>query len=102
MRRGHLPECIQAIAKSAPGDSWGLVSVPVIEKRPEYTIIFICIVVSVSLGVMNLILAVIVESAAEARESDLAQKHKTQKKEVTVKNMRGREANKVVYWGEGR
>jgi hypothetical protein len=69
------------------GDSWGLVSVPVIEKRPEYTIIFICIVVSVSLGVMNLILAVIVESAAEARESDLAQKHKTQKKEAMLKKI---------------
>eukprot|EP00928_Gymnodinium_smaydae_P078401 TRINITY_DN6230_c0_g2_i1.p1 TRINITY_DN6230_c0_g2~~TRINITY_DN6230_c0_g2_i1.p1 ORF type:complete len:717 (+),score=83.72 TRINITY_DN6230_c0_g2_i1:49-2199(+) len=59
------------------GDSWGLTSVPLIERNSLFFILLVLIVVSVSLGVMNLILAVIVESAAEAREADIAQKIKT-------------------------
>ncbi len=41
----------------------------------------------VSLGVMNLILAVIVESAAEAREADLAQKQKMKMQEQALKKI---------------
>jgi len=69
------------------GDDWGSVSIPVIEKAPHFAPIFGLVVISVSLGVMNLILAVIVESAAEARESDLAQKQKVKIKEQTTKKI---------------
>jgi len=72
------------------GDSWGTISVQVIEKRPWTAVLFASVVVTISLGVMNLILAVIVESAAEAREADVAhrieqKKHSQdeQKKELT-------------------
>jgi len=50
------------------GDSWGAISVPVIENHPWMGVILISIVFTVSLGLMNLMLAVIVERAAEARE----------------------------------
>lgn len=69
------------------GDSWGLISIPVMEKEPLTAIVMIAILISVSLGVMNLILAVIVESAAEAREQDLEQKTKQKLKEREYKKI---------------
>ncbi|CAE7741573.1 prodh, partial [Symbiodinium sp. CCMP2456] len=68
------------------GDSWGLVSIPLIKEFPEMAIILFMIMMTVSLGVMNLILAVIVERASEARAND--QERKLKKKEQDrAKNM---------------
>lgn len=50
------------------GDSWGQVSVPIIEEYPWTYVFFGGVLVSVSLTIMNLILAVIVDSAQEARK----------------------------------
>eukprot|EP00445_Apocalathium_hangoei_P077576 CAMPEP_0204187446 /NCGR_PEP_ID=MMETSP0361-20130328/56807_1 /ASSEMBLY_ACC=CAM_ASM_000343 /TAXON_ID=268821 /ORGANISM="Scrippsiella Hangoei, Strain SHTV-5" /LENGTH=767 /DNA_ID=CAMNT_0051147847 /DNA_START=49 /DNA_END=2350 /DNA_ORIENTATION=+ len=61
------------------GDSWGTINVPVIEAQPLLAIITVAIVLSVSLGIMNLILAVIVESAAEARSKDRDELAKSKK-----------------------
>lgn len=58
------------------GDSWGTPSIQIIEEAPGLAVILVAVVVSVSLGVMNLILAVIVESAAEAREKDTEEKNR--------------------------
>merc|ERR1719491_162330 len=69
------------------GDSWGLISIPVMEKEPLTAVVMIAILISVSLGVMNLILAVIVESAAEAREADLEQKTKQKTREREYKKI---------------
>eukprot|EP00429_Kryptoperidinium_foliaceum_P091706 CAMPEP_0176202876 /NCGR_PEP_ID=MMETSP0121_2-20121125/10295_1 /TAXON_ID=160619 /ORGANISM="Kryptoperidinium foliaceum, Strain CCMP 1326" /LENGTH=754 /DNA_ID=CAMNT_0017541773 /DNA_START=1 /DNA_END=2267 /DNA_ORIENTATION=+ len=63
------------------GDSWGMVSVPVIVEQPLTAFILIAIFLSISLATMNLILAVIVEAAAEARERDTEQKLKTRQQE---------------------
>jgi hypothetical protein len=52
------------------GDSWGLLAIPIIERSPWTTIIFFGVVGSVQLGLMNLILAVIVDRATEARLED--------------------------------
>jgi len=49
------------------GDSWGEVAVPIIEHYPPAGIFFLCVIVSISLAIMNLILAVIVDSANESR-----------------------------------
>lgn len=69
------------------GDAWGTISVPVIEKAPITVIIMAAIHISISLGVMNLILAVIVESATEARESDIEHRAKVKfKEQVAMKN----------------
>merc|ERR1719375_1467069 len=50
------------------GDSWGLVACPIIEEEPIACLFFLMVLASVSLFIMNLILAVIVESATEAKQ----------------------------------
>jgi len=60
-------------------DSWSQLSLPLAEKAPWTTPLLFIILMTVSLGVMNLILAVVVEKAAEAREND--QERKMQQKE---------------------
>jgi len=45
------------------GDSWGMVAVPIIEMYPYAGLFFASVFVSVSLGMVNLILAVIYEGA---------------------------------------
>mmetsp|Transcript_129137 Transcript_129137/g.325845 ORF Transcript_129137/g.325845 Transcript_129137/m.325845 type:complete len:637 (-) Transcript_129137:57-1967(-) len=50
------------------GDSWSLPTMPIIEHYPASALFFFLVLVSISMAVMNLILAVIVEKAAEARE----------------------------------
>mmetsp|Transcript_47859 Transcript_47859/g.111824 ORF Transcript_47859/g.111824 Transcript_47859/m.111824 type:complete len:629 (-) Transcript_47859:51-1937(-) len=52
------------------GDSWGQISVPLVTAEPWTAAILFAMLVSISLGLMNLILAVIVERATEAREHD--------------------------------
>jgi len=63
------------------GDSWGASAIPAIEHQPLLFFLFAFMMITVALGAMNLILAVIVDSAADARDSDLAQKMKTKLKE---------------------
>jgi len=61
------------------GDSWGMVTVPIVEHYPLAGVFFFCVLISISMAVMNLILAVIVEKASEAREISL--KEEAAKKE---------------------
>ncbi|CAE7945113.1 glpV, partial [Symbiodinium necroappetens] len=56
------------------GDSWGAISIPLVERAPATAILLFAIMLTISVGLMNLILAVIVERAAEARENDHAKK----------------------------
>jgi len=53
------------------GDAW-IISFPLIDKQPISAFIMIIIVVTVVLGMVNLILTVIVQRATEARDKDLA------------------------------
>eukprot|EP00443_Scrippsiella_acuminata_P002557 CAMPEP_0115182242 /NCGR_PEP_ID=MMETSP0270-20121206/7843_1 /TAXON_ID=71861 /ORGANISM="Scrippsiella trochoidea, Strain CCMP3099" /LENGTH=520 /DNA_ID=CAMNT_0002595285 /DNA_START=116 /DNA_END=1678 /DNA_ORIENTATION=- len=52
------------------GDSWGLTSLPIIEEEPATFIIFFAVLITVNLGLLNLILTVIVDVAHTAREED--------------------------------
>jgi len=52
------------------GDSWGKLSVPIIEESPQTAIILVTALVMINLGVLNLILTVIVNAAHEARAND--------------------------------
>mmetsp|Transcript_14301 Transcript_14301/g.27715 ORF Transcript_14301/g.27715 Transcript_14301/m.27715 type:complete len:532 (-) Transcript_14301:60-1655(-) len=52
------------------GDSWGACAVPIVKKAPWTLALFAVVLVIVQLGFTNLILAVIVEKAGEAREQD--------------------------------
>jgi len=63
------------------GDSWGAISVPVILEHPWTALILVSIMLTISLGLMNLILAVIVERAAEARERDVENRLKEKRRE---------------------
>merc|ERR1739838_1084085 len=65
------------------GDSWGLCAVPIGKKEPWTLILFALVLVIVQLGFTNLILAVIVEKAAEARDDGAA--HKEDRKEAIAK-----------------
>mmetsp|Transcript_36812 Transcript_36812/g.85042 ORF Transcript_36812/g.85042 Transcript_36812/m.85042 type:complete len:709 (-) Transcript_36812:130-2256(-) len=53
------------------GDSWGQIAVPVIEENPETAIIFVGSQLTLVFGVLNLIVAVVVDTFAEAREQNV-------------------------------
>mmetsp|Transcript_90597 Transcript_90597/g.233819 ORF Transcript_90597/g.233819 Transcript_90597/m.233819 type:complete len:472 (-) Transcript_90597:484-1899(-) len=61
------------------GDSWGACAVPVIKEAPMTFVIFAGALFSVTLGLTNLILAVIVDSAAAARDADMKVQIETKK-----------------------
>lgn len=52
------------------GDSWGLVSIPIIEKYPWSGVLIFCVMVTIDLGLLNLILTVIVDRAQAAHQED--------------------------------
>jgi len=56
------------------GDSWGTLTVPIIERHPWTGIIFFSLLVTINFGLLNLILTVIVDRAAAARENDVEMK----------------------------
>lgn len=70
------------------GDSWGTVSVPIIELYPVTGIFFVAVLASVQLVVMNMILAGIVDCAMEARKGSLHELAKERHKEA--KEAKGR------------
>jgi len=53
------------------GDSWGQISVPMMEEYPLTAIIFMGSLLTLVFGVMNLIVAVVVDTFAEARQRDV-------------------------------
>ncbi|CAE7242926.1 unnamed protein product [Symbiodinium pilosum] len=53
------------------GDSWGSIAMPVIRRQPYTAIIFVGALVSVVYGILNLVVAVIVDAAMEQREKDI-------------------------------
>jgi len=53
------------------GDSWGQIAVPVIQEYPATGIIFMGSLLTIVFGVLNLIVAVVVDTFAEARERDV-------------------------------
>jgi voltage-gated sodium channel len=64
-----LTFCQQIVA----GDSWGRVTVPVIEESPATGLFFAGVYLSVGLALLNLILGVVVNVATEERERLLAE-----------------------------
>lgn len=59
------------IQQIVAGDSWGVLTVPIMEHFPGTIPIFMLTFITVELGLMNLILSVIVEKAREAQSEDL-------------------------------
>jgi len=52
------------------GDSWGMVSLPIIEDAPWTVVFFFAVLITVNVGLLNLILTVIVDVANRSREAD--------------------------------
>lgn len=63
------------------GDSWGTLALPIIEEYPYAGFFFLCVLVTVSLAIMNLILAVIVERAQDSKQESLAEVAEEKKQE---------------------
>lgn len=53
------------------GDSWGLVTIPIIEEEPWMAFFFGSVFILVQLMVMNVILSMVVESSLKARPCGL-------------------------------
>eukprot|EP00930_Biecheleria_cincta_P065970 TRINITY_DN5190_c0_g1_i1.p1 TRINITY_DN5190_c0_g1~~TRINITY_DN5190_c0_g1_i1.p1 ORF type:complete len:714 (-),score=110.34 TRINITY_DN5190_c0_g1_i1:287-2428(-) len=53
------------------GDSWGLLAEPIIVRYPWCSLIFTGSFLSLAFGVMNLVVAVVVDTAAEQRQKDI-------------------------------
>merc|ERR1719313_140970 len=64
------------------GDSWGVVSVRIIEESPLTIIIFMGVLVTINFGVLNLILTVIVKVADDAKSNDLVAKQQVKEREL--------------------
>lgn len=53
------------------GDGWSAVARPIIERHPWTVGIFVTVIVTVVYGLLNLVIAAIVDTAAQAREADI-------------------------------
>lgn len=56
--------------QTVAGDSWGQISIPVIEKAPVIGMLLPLVFVFIAMGIMNLILAVVVDRSVDAREQN--------------------------------
>eukprot|EP00933_Yihiella_yeosuensis_P027426 TRINITY_DN21323_c0_g2_i2.p1 TRINITY_DN21323_c0_g2~~TRINITY_DN21323_c0_g2_i2.p1 ORF type:complete len:572 (+),score=81.99 TRINITY_DN21323_c0_g2_i2:89-1804(+) len=87
---GHCSESFSSVLRMCllywqiliAGDSWGKCTLPVVKQYPGMFIVFATSLVTVSLGFTNLILAVIVDAAASARDRDIQEKNLRRKREV--------------------
>ncbi|CAJ1405572.1 unnamed protein product [Effrenium voratum] len=52
------------------GDSWGKVTIPIMEEHPLVVPFFLMVFVTIDLGLLNLILSVIVDKAHQAHQED--------------------------------
>jgi len=83
--KGYFEDCPQCVRATSSvmdanlllvktviaGDSWGTIAVPVIEENPLTALIFIGSLFTLLFGVLNLIVAVVVDTFAEARQRDI-------------------------------
>lgn len=53
------------------GDSWSFLCRALIEKHPWTALIFIALILTIVYGILNLVVAAIVDTAAQAREADI-------------------------------
>eukprot|EP00930_Biecheleria_cincta_P034408 TRINITY_DN23787_c0_g1_i1.p1 TRINITY_DN23787_c0_g1~~TRINITY_DN23787_c0_g1_i1.p1 ORF type:complete len:663 (+),score=122.89 TRINITY_DN23787_c0_g1_i1:74-2062(+) len=70
------------------GDSWGATAIPIIEESPDTIFFFVAMYSTVALATLNLILAAIVDSGAQAREE--AMEERKRKKEASMSDERRR------------
>eukprot|EP00931_Biecheleriopsis_adriatica_P067473 TRINITY_DN4160_c0_g1_i5.p1 TRINITY_DN4160_c0_g1~~TRINITY_DN4160_c0_g1_i5.p1 ORF type:complete len:578 (-),score=96.18 TRINITY_DN4160_c0_g1_i5:3-1700(-) len=64
------------------GDSWGTLALPIIDREPWAALFFLIVLVTISMTMLNLVLAIIVEAAQEAKLADMHQKSVMQEQEM--------------------
>ncbi|CAK0842186.1 unnamed protein product [Prorocentrum cordatum] len=74
-------------------DSWGEVAVPLIETHPWTAVVFVGALWTLIFGMLNLMVAVVVDTFAEARENDL----KDRSRELAQLEAREREALDRIF-----
>jgi len=67
--RSVMASTLTLFQQIVAGDSWGEISIPVIEENPAFGLLLPFTQLAVGVGAMNLVLAVIVERAMAVRES---------------------------------
>ncbi|CAJ1406801.1 unnamed protein product [Effrenium voratum] len=72
------------------GDSWGATAIEIIEREPWTLLFFAGMYGTITLGVLNLIVAAIVDSGAQAREEALEAKRRRQR----IEELRQKERQK--------
>jgi len=55
------------------GDDWGQLAVPIVEAAPWTSVLFVLIWATIGLGLLNLIIAVILDCASKAQQADVEQ-----------------------------
>jgi len=80
------------------GDSWGQVAVPVIEAHPWTAIFFAGSLMTLIFGVLNLIVAVIVDSFAEMRAKDVSSLAKDMEYEEVEEKANLRKLFRKIDW----
>jgi hypothetical protein len=68
------------------GDNWGQGTIPIIEAHPWTAVLFVSVLVSIQLAIMNVILALIVESAEAARKDDIVHTQELQERAFLKKS----------------
>lgn len=63
------------------GDSWGLITIPVMETEPWTQPFFIAVVVTIQFGILNLILVAIVDQAHQSSKDDALFQVRTRQEE---------------------
>eukprot|EP00930_Biecheleria_cincta_P042043 TRINITY_DN28913_c0_g1_i2.p1 TRINITY_DN28913_c0_g1~~TRINITY_DN28913_c0_g1_i2.p1 ORF type:complete len:612 (-),score=116.69 TRINITY_DN28913_c0_g1_i2:497-2332(-) len=63
------------------GDSWGLITIPVMEREPWTQPFFIAVVVTIQFGILNLILVAIVDQAHQSSQDDAIFQARTRQEE---------------------
>lgn len=76
------------------GDSWGASSIAIIEESPDTFLYFVAMYSTVALATLNLILAAIVDSGAQAREE--ANEERNRKREASRNEERQRKQNYLL------
>eukprot|EP00930_Biecheleria_cincta_P027940 TRINITY_DN19519_c0_g2_i1.p1 TRINITY_DN19519_c0_g2~~TRINITY_DN19519_c0_g2_i1.p1 ORF type:complete len:668 (+),score=102.92 TRINITY_DN19519_c0_g2_i1:85-2088(+) len=67
---GVAASSLTLVQQLVAGDSWGQVTIPLMENFPQTIPIFLCMLVTINIGLMNLILSVVVDTASEVHSQD--------------------------------
>jgi len=82
---GNVPKAMWALLQVVTMDDWANIAAPVIRHTgPHMNLVFLVFLLGASLGLMNLLIGVIVETTFEIAKNDLSRQHRARLKEEMV------------------